>query len=325
MRRLETRLEGPILLEPAVHGDERGFFLETARAGALAELGISRRVRAGQPVALEPRRAARDALPAAGWRSWCAARAAGSSTWSWTSGPLAAVRALGGLELDDESHHQLYCPDGFAHGFCVLSRRRRRGLPLLRLLRPGAGARLRFDDPGSGSMAGRSSCGTSERDANAPLLAELRERARALSGPAGRALARAPEGRARARRTRPSRPSTPTTPTAATAGSVSGSSPNRIPASAPASSAPSRVGGGEARRTRSDSCTPGRPQAVRSRAGTRPRAPPAVATAGPSTPSSGVRISARHEVERRGARERQPGARASPAPTRKPGVTISAP
>ena len=38
MRRLETRLEGPILLEPDVHGDARGFFVETARANALAEL-----------------------------------------------------------------------------------------------------------------------------------------------------------------------------------------------------------------------------------------------------------------------------------------------
>ena len=39
MRRLDTRLEGPILLEPAVHGDDRGFFIETCRR-TFMELGI---------------------------------------------------------------------------------------------------------------------------------------------------------------------------------------------------------------------------------------------------------------------------------------------
>jgi dTDP-4-dehydrorhamnose 3,5-epimerase-like enzyme len=29
MRRLETRLEGPVLIEPVSHGDARGFFQET--------------------------------------------------------------------------------------------------------------------------------------------------------------------------------------------------------------------------------------------------------------------------------------------------------
>ena len=31
-------MEGPILITPAVHGDERGFFVETYRASALAEI-----------------------------------------------------------------------------------------------------------------------------------------------------------------------------------------------------------------------------------------------------------------------------------------------
>jgi len=40
MRRLETRLEGPALIEPAIHGDARGFFQETYRKSVFAELGI---------------------------------------------------------------------------------------------------------------------------------------------------------------------------------------------------------------------------------------------------------------------------------------------
>src|SRR3954470_5794491 len=40
MKRLETRLEGPILIEPVVHGDQRGFFHESYRKNVYAELGI---------------------------------------------------------------------------------------------------------------------------------------------------------------------------------------------------------------------------------------------------------------------------------------------
>ena len=40
MRIIDTQLDGPLLVEPAVHGDQRGFFAETYRANVLAELGI---------------------------------------------------------------------------------------------------------------------------------------------------------------------------------------------------------------------------------------------------------------------------------------------
>ena len=40
MRRLPTRLDGPILIEPVIHGDERGFFQETYRRNVFAQLGI---------------------------------------------------------------------------------------------------------------------------------------------------------------------------------------------------------------------------------------------------------------------------------------------
>ena len=40
MRRLDTRLDGPVLIEPVVHGDARGFFQETYRKAVFADLGV---------------------------------------------------------------------------------------------------------------------------------------------------------------------------------------------------------------------------------------------------------------------------------------------
>ena len=40
MERLDTRLDGLVLLAPAVHRDARGFFMETFRADAWAEAGV---------------------------------------------------------------------------------------------------------------------------------------------------------------------------------------------------------------------------------------------------------------------------------------------
>jgi len=104
-----------------VHGDARGFFLETYRRSSLAELGITddfvqanqSRSRGGvvrgmhfQPGMAKLVRCARGAI-----YDVVVDLRRGSPTFGhWE-----------GFELDDSDHHQLYCPDGFAHGFCVLS------------------------------------------------------------------------------------------------------------------------------------------------------------------------------------------------------------
>lgn len=121
MRRLETRLSGPILLEPVVHGDERGFFQEVYRQSELAELGIddvfvqdnhSRSARGivrgmhFQPGMAKLVRCARGAI----FDVLVDIRTGSPSFGQWE-----------GLVLDDNTHLQVYCPDGFAHGFCVLS------------------------------------------------------------------------------------------------------------------------------------------------------------------------------------------------------------
>ncbi|CAN5267281.1 dTDP-4-dehydrorhamnose 3,5-epimerase [soil metagenome] len=110
-----------MLGEPVVHGDERGFFLETYRRSAWAELGVGEEF-----VQDNHSRSARGVVRGMHYQRGMAklvrcARGAifdvlvdlrcGSPTFGeWES-----------YELSDENLHQLYCPVGFAHGFCVVS------------------------------------------------------------------------------------------------------------------------------------------------------------------------------------------------------------
>jgi dTDP-4-dehydrorhamnose 3,5-epimerase len=125
MERLETRLEGPVLMRPTVHPDDRGFFQETYRRSQFAELGIDdeflqdnhsrsahgvvrgMHFQVGDGVAKLVRCARGVILDVV------VDIRRGSSTYGeWEA-----------FELSDENFHQVYCPVGFAHGFCVLSER----------------------------------------------------------------------------------------------------------------------------------------------------------------------------------------------------------
>jgi dTDP-4-dehydrorhamnose 3,5-epimerase len=123
MQRLQTRLEGTALIRPVVHPDERGFFHETYRRTAFGDLGISEdfvqdnHSRSVRGVVRGMHFQVGDGV---GKLVRCARGAIldvvvdirrGSPTYGeWE-----------GFELNDENLHQLYCPAGFAHGFCVLS------------------------------------------------------------------------------------------------------------------------------------------------------------------------------------------------------------
>jgi len=123
MRVLETRLDGPILLEPTIRSDGRGFFLESYRASVWAQHGVRDTF-----VQDNHSRSARGVLRGmhfsigAGQAKLvrCARgrildvvvdlRAASATYGQWES-----------HDLDDGQARQLYIPVGFAHGFCVLS------------------------------------------------------------------------------------------------------------------------------------------------------------------------------------------------------------
>jgi dTDP-4-dehydrorhamnose 3,5-epimerase len=173
VQRLETRLDGPILIAPAVHGDQRGFFLETYRRSAYAELGIDdefvqdNHSRSGhavvrgmhfQPGMSKLVRCARGAI----FDVVVDLRKGSPTFGEWES-----------HRLDDENHYQLYCPDGFAHGFCVVSDVADLVYLCSDYYDPTTEKGFAYDDPEVGIEWPDLELVPSERDANAPPLSHL--------------------------------------------------------------------------------------------------------------------------------------------------------
>jgi dTDP-4-dehydrorhamnose 3,5-epimerase len=174
MRRVDTRIDGPILIEPVVHGDPRGFFQETYRKADFAELGVHddfvqdnhSRSRLGvlrgmhfQPSQAKLVRCARGSI-----LDVLVDIRPGSETFGeWE-----------GFPLDDESHRELYVPDGFAHGFVVTSELADVVYKVSTYYDPDAESGFRYDDPQVGiEWPAGIELQVSDRDRTAPLLSEL--------------------------------------------------------------------------------------------------------------------------------------------------------
>jgi dTDP-4-dehydrorhamnose 3,5-epimerase len=123
MERLDTRLDGPMLLKPRVFGDERGFFMETYRRSAYTDLGIAEEMKQdnhsrsdakivrGMHFQIGPGTAKLVRCGRGAIYDVVVDLRKGSPTYGqWE-----------GFELTDENFQIVYCPVGFAHGFCVLS------------------------------------------------------------------------------------------------------------------------------------------------------------------------------------------------------------
>src|SRR5690242_5271342 len=176
MQRLPTRLDGLVLLEPVVHGDERGFFVETFRADVAVEHGIPTdfvqdnhsRSRQGtlRGIHFQTHPGQAKLVRVARGRVFDVAvdlRRDSPTFGQWE-----------GVELDDASGRMLFIPLAFGSGFLVLSEVAAFAYTCTTYAAPGTGPGLRFHDPAVGvEWPGGVALLYSERDATAPTLAEI--------------------------------------------------------------------------------------------------------------------------------------------------------
>ena len=123
MQLIPTRLEGPLLIEPKVFPDDRGFFAETFRANVFADFGITEEM-----VQHNQSRSVRGTLRGMHFQIGAGASKVVRCARGKIIDVLVDIRPSSGtfgdweaFELDDERLLTLYAPVGFAHGFCVLS------------------------------------------------------------------------------------------------------------------------------------------------------------------------------------------------------------
>lgn len=123
MQRTDTEIPGVFLLEPVVHGDHRGFFMESYNKARFSELGITHdfvqdnhsRSRAGVLRGLHYQLGQPQAKLVRATRGRVFDVVVDLRRNSPTFGRWV------GAELSEDNRRMLYSPAGFAHGFVVLS------------------------------------------------------------------------------------------------------------------------------------------------------------------------------------------------------------
>ena len=149
MRVSETALTGVRVLDPTVHRDDRGFFLESFRADQLSALGI-------------------DVTFVQDNHSRSIGRTLRGLHWQWRRPQAKLIRVVEGaifdvvvdirrgspsfgrwvgVNLSADDFRQLYVPIGFAHGFCVLSETAQIEYKCSDYYDPAGEAGMRWDDP----------------------------------------------------------------------------------------------------------------------------------------------------------------------------------
>ena len=175
MKVLETSLPGCVVIEPAVFGDDRGFFYEAWNATRFEAHGLS-----GRFVQSNISSSSRGVLRGLHYQ------------WPNPQGELVSVLEGGvsdvavdirrgspyfgrwaAVLLSAENKRQVWIPEGFAHGFAVLSERAVFSYLCTAIHDKAGDASIRWDDARIGIDWPVSKPKLSEKDARAPFLDDV--------------------------------------------------------------------------------------------------------------------------------------------------------
>lgn len=168
-------IPGPLLIEPDVFGDARGFFMETWQTEKYEAAGI-----AGAFVQDNLSFSQRGVLRGLHFQN---PNAQGKLVYV-LQGEVFDVAVdirqgsptfgqWHGVTLSQENHHQFWVPPGFAHGFCVLSETALFAYKCTDLYVPEHEGAIRWNDPAIGIDWPVAEPRLSAKDQEAPLLADL--------------------------------------------------------------------------------------------------------------------------------------------------------
>ncbi len=177
MKFLQTELEGVLVVEPDVHRDDRGFFLESYHVGKYAEGGID-----AVFVQDNHSKSARGTLRGlhAQWRrpQGKLVRVLDGEVFDVAVDMRRGSPTFGrwvGVTLNTENHRQIWVPPGFLHGFCVVSETAEVEYKCTDLYDPGGELGVLWNDPDIGIEWPVDSPVLSTKDKAAPRLREVPE------------------------------------------------------------------------------------------------------------------------------------------------------
>ena len=176
MNVIATALPEVLIIEPTLFGDQRGFFLETYQFPRYAEHGVNRpfvqdnlsRSRHGVLRGLHLQNPFTQGKLVTALRGRVMDVAVDVRVGSPNFGRHVAV------DLNEENHRQLWVPRGFAHGFAVLSDTADFFYKCDDFYSPKDEVSIRWNDPAIGINWGVETPSLSAKDANAPLLSEVK-------------------------------------------------------------------------------------------------------------------------------------------------------